>query len=160
MSAEHKHFKLIETSNHTRIAIFNINEQDHQIALMLDGRSASKKLYITCPYCQRQRQHLYAVRNAYACRKCLGLHYASQSERQSNRLIRRIRKLRKELWGYNYPDVNNMFMNVQYWPKPKGMCWNTFEQKRNKIIELEKIYWPISLAQMKTMFGEQFMDGY
>jgi DNA-directed RNA polymerase subunit RPC12/RpoP len=135
---------------------FTINDKPHQIALKLDNRSASKKLYITCPYCQEQRQHLYVIKTAYVCRKCIGLHYVSQSERPQERLIRRIRKLRKDLWGHghDYPEINNMFENVQYWPKPKGMRWKTFEQKRNKLTELENRYWPMSLAQMKTMFGE------
>ena len=78
----------------------------------------------------KKRQHLYAVKNAYACRECLGLHYASQSERPQERLMRRIRKLRKELWGYDWPDVNNMFEQVDYWPKPKWMRWKTFKQKK------------------------------
>jgi hypothetical protein len=160
LSDEHTQFKLIETKNLTRIVLFTIKGQQHQISLIFDDRSASKKLYITCPYCQRQRQHLYATKDGYSCRECTGLHYPCQSERPRYRLIRRIRKLRKDLWGYDYPEVNNMFKIVHYWPKPKGMRWNMFEQKRNKITELENRYWPMSVAQMRTMFGEQFNTGY
>ena len=131
--------------------VFTINEKPHQIALKLDNRSASNKLYITCPYCQKQRQSLYAIKYAYGCRQCIGLHYASQSERPQERLMRRIRKLRKELWGYDWPDVNNMFEQVIYWPKPKWMRWKTFEQRRNKIIELEKRYWPFVDSQIEKL---------
>ena len=74
--------------------------------------------------------------------------------------MRRIRKLRKELWGYDWPDVNNMFEQVSYWPKPKWMRWKTFEQKRGKITELEKQYWPMVDAQMKVMFGDNLMPDY
>lgn len=160
LNSEQQKLKLTELENGVRLMTFTIKNRPHQIALKLDDRSASNKLYITCPYCQEQLQHLYVIKYAYACRECIGLNYASQSERPQDRLIRRIRKLRKELWGYDYPEVNNMFLNVHYWPKPKGMRWNTFEQKRSKITELENRYWPMSLAQMKTMFGEQFMAGY
>lgn len=148
---EHQRFKLTELESGVRYVTFTINDKPHQIGLKLDNRSASNKLYITCPYCQKQRQHLYVIKYAYGCRQCIGLSYASQSERLQERLMRRIRKLRKELWGYDWPDVNNMFSQVAYWPKPKWMRWKTFEQKRDKITELENRYWPIIANQIKTL---------
>ncbi len=157
LSANHCKLALKENKNGVRYVTFTINDKSHHIALKLDNRSISNKLYITCPYCQKQRQSLYAIKHAYGCRQCIGLHYASQSERPQERLMRRIRKLRKELWGYDWPDVNNMFENIAYWPKPKFMRWNTFEQKRNKITELEKRYWPMADAQMKVMFSDSFI---
>lgn len=157
LSANHCKLALKENKNGVRYVTFTINDKSHHIALKLDNRSISNKLYITCPYCQKQRQSLYAIKYAYGCRQCIGLHYASQSERPQERLMRRIRKLRKELWGYDWPDVNNMFENIAYWPKPKFMRWNTFEQKRNKITELEKRYWPMADAQMKVMFSDSFI---
>jgi hypothetical protein len=158
LSDDHRKLALTENEDSFRFVTFTINEKPHQIALKLDHSSASNKLYITCPYCQKQRQSLYVIKYAYACRQCIGLHYPSQSERPQERLMRRIRKLRKELWGYDWPDVNNMFEQVMYWPKPKWMRWKTFEQKRNEITELEKQYWPMAMAQMKTTFGDQFME--
>lgn len=160
LSDDHQRLRLEENKNGVRYVTFTINNTPHQIALKLDNSSVSNKLYITCPYCQKQRQSLYAIKNAYACRQCIGLHYASQSERPQDRLMRRIRKLRKELWGYDWPDVNNMFEQVFYWPKPKWMRWKTFEHKRNKITELEKKYWPLAITQMKTTFGDHFMADY
>ncbi|GAW96502.1 hypothetical protein [Colwellia marinimaniae] len=151
LSANHRKLVLKENKNGVRYVTFTINDKPHKIALKLDNRSASNKLYITCPYCQKQRQHLYAIKHAYACRQCIGLHYASQSERPQDRLIRRIRKLRKELWGFDWPDVNNMFENIHYWPKPKGMRWKTFYMKRDKITELEKIYWPFVDSQIEKL---------
>lgn len=156
----HKGLKLEESENGTRYLTFVINDKPHQIVLKIDNRSVSNKLYITCPYCQNQRQHLYAIKHAYACRQCINLHYASQSERPQERLMRRIRKLRRELWGNDWPNVNNMFEQVTYWPKPKWMRWKKFEQKRIKIIELDKQYWPMAFTQMKTTFGDNFMAGY
>ncbi len=46
--------------------------------------------------------------------------------------INSIRKLRKELWGYDWPDVNNMFEQFSYWP--------------------------MAVTQMKTTFGDYLMD--
>ena len=160
LSDNHRQIILKENKNGVSYITFTINDKPHQIGLILDNRSVSNKLYITCLYCQKQRQSLYAVKNAYSCRQCLGLHYASQRERPTDRLMRRVRKLRKELWGYDWPDVNNMFEQVSYWPKPKWMRWKTFEQKRNKITELEKRYWPMAVTQMKTTFGDLIMDDY
>ena len=160
LNDEHTKLSLKENKNGVRYVTFTINDKPHTIGLKLDNSSASNKLYITCPYCQKQRQSLYAIKYAYACRQCIGLEYASQSERPKERLMRRIRKLRKELWGYDWPDVNNMFEQVASWPKPKWMRWKTFEQKRNKITELEKRYWPMADIQMKAMFGDNFMPDY
>jgi hypothetical protein len=160
LSENHRKLTLDENQNGVRCATFIINDKPHQIVLKLDSSSVSNKLYITCPYCQKPRQHLYAIKYAYGCRQCIGLHYASQSERPQERLKRRIRKLRKELWGYDWPDVNNMFEQVVYWPKPKWMRWKTFEKKRNQITELEKRFWPMADAQIKVMYGEYFMADY
>jgi hypothetical protein len=160
LSTEHKELTLKENKNNIRYVTFTINDKPHHIALKLDNRSASNKLYITCPYCQKQKQSLYAVKYAYGCRQCIGLHYASQSERPQERLMRRIRKLRRELWGNDWPFVNDMFEQVEYWPKPKFMRCKTFLQKRNKITELEKKYWPMAVTQMKNIFGENFMTEY
>jgi hypothetical protein len=160
LSDEYKKLSLKENKNGVRYVTFAINDKPHTIGLKLDNRSASNKLYITCPYCQKQRQSLYAIKYAYACRQCIGLQYACQSERPQERLMRRIRKLRKELWGYDWPDVNNMFEQVAYWPKPKWMRWETFEQKRDKITKLEKQYLPMAITMMKTSFGDHFMSDY
>jgi hypothetical protein len=160
LSDEHTKLSLKENKNGVRYVTFTINDKSHTIGLKLDNSSASNKLYITCPYCQKQRQSLYAIKYAYACRQCIGLHYATQSERPQERLMRRIRKLRKELWGYDWPDVNNMFEQVAYWPKPKWMRLKTFEQKRDKITKLENKYRPMVDVQMKAMFGDHFITDY
>jgi len=94
-SSEHQKFKLTKLECGVRLMTFTINDKPHKIVLIVDKRIASNKLYISCPYCQKQRQSLYAIKYAYGCRQCIGLHYASQSERPQERLMRRIRKLRK-----------------------------------------------------------------
>jgi hypothetical protein len=72
--------------------------------------------------------------------------------------MRRIRKFRKELWGYDWPEVNNMFAQIHYWPKPKYMKWESFDKKRNTINHLESKYWKIQAASMEKTYGS-FMDG-
>ncbi|KXJ54009.1 MAG: hypothetical protein AXW17_05710 [Colwellia sp. Phe_37] len=153
LGSEHRDLVLSERGDGSRYITFTINSKPHLIALKLDSRSISNKLYLACPYCQKSRQSLYAIKYAYVCRQCIGLEYASQSERPKERLMRRIRKLRKELWGYDWPEVNNMFEQVTYWPKPKWMRWITFEKKREKIIELENKYWPMSVEHIEKLFS-------
>ena len=155
---EHRKFKLIENENGVRSVIFTINNKPHKIDLRLDNRSVSNKLYLCCPYCQKQRQSLYAIKNAYACRECVGLHYPCQSERTQDRLMRRIRKQRQSLWGSDYPDINNMFKHTHTLAKPKYMKWETFVKKRNAIDHLESEYWKSQVVSMEKTFGN-FMGG-
>lgn len=152
LSKEHKFFELIDLGVKPKFIQFIIDGKKFQIELVQDNRSASNKLYITCPICQTKRQHIYAVKKAYACRECLGLKYATQSERDRDRLMRKIRKKRRDLWGVNWPDVNNMFAHTEYWPKPKGVHWNTFEKAREEIYQLERQYWPL----VESFLNKQF----
>jgi len=100
-----------------------------------------------------KRQHLYAVKNAYACRECLGLHYASQSERPRLRLMRKIRVKRKKIWGNDWPDVNNLFECPAYWSKPKGIGWERFYKEREELHQLELKYWPMVDLYLNKQFG-------
>ena len=149
---EHRVFNLIETNCWGRVAEFNIKGQKIPIPLKVDKRSASNKLYLICPYCRHQRQHLYAVTNAYGCRKCLDLQYACQSERPAERLSRRIRKLRRVIWGnVEWLDTVSLFERCEWYPKPKWMRWEKFNRERDKITNLENRYWKLQ---------EPFMEQY
>ncbi|PKG39473.1 hypothetical protein [Psychromonas sp. Urea-02u-13] len=153
LSEQHKNFELIETAKKIKVAKFHIKSQTLHIALIQDDCSASNKLYITCPCCQSKRQHLYAVKNAYACRECLGLHYATQAERPRDRLMRKIRNKRKKLWGNDWPEVLNMFALSHYWAKPKGIHWKTFYKAKEEIYHLERKYWPMVEIHLNKQFG-------
>lgn len=153
LSEQHKHFELIETARKTKVAKFNIKHQTLQVALIQDHSSASNKLYITCPCCQSKRQHLYAVKNAYACRECLGLHYAIQAERPRDRLMRKIRKKRISIWGADWPEVRNMFAHSHYWSKPKGVHWKAFLKAKDELYQLERKYWPMVELHFQSQFG-------
>jgi len=154
VSAEHCKFKLVKTAKWLRVMIFNINEKEIPIPLQTDNRSASKKTYLICPYCLNQRQHLYATRSTYACRACLNLHYASQSEREPSRLARSIRKQRSQLWGHSFPDANNLFESCEWLPKPKWHRWSSFERKKSNIIKMEKQYWKLSMSKLNGVLAE------
>lgn len=137
LTDEHRKFELLDTKEWGKLMLFQINGNKCPIPLSLDHRSASNKLYLICPYCANQRQHLYAMRYGYACRECAQLHYPSQSEREEARLMRRIRKKRIQVWGHDWPDVYNLFDNSAFWPKPKGMRWATFERHQVVLKQLE-----------------------
>ena len=91
--------------------------------------------WFTCPRCERrvgvlylrtepslevsiqgQRSVMLPERHALACRNCLKLQYASQSEDATQRSLRRTRKLGAKLSAVNSHQ------------KPKWMRWATFEQ--------------------------------
>jgi len=136
-----------------------INTIDRQeIGLIKCDKSASKKLYLTCPYCQIKRQHLYEFKKGYSCKACLKLSYASQSEGKQERLARRIRKLRKKIWD-NFPDINNLIESSEYFPKPKYKRWAKYELERAQVIELEKEFWGLASSQFHRVFGEDW-DSY
>ncbi|MBV1911968.1 MAG: hypothetical protein KUG78_21945 [Kangiellaceae bacterium] len=150
LSKEHSNFNLITTERWKRVLIFRIKEKQIPVPLNIDKRSASNKLYLICPYCSQQRQHLYAVSNAYGCRKCLDLQYACQSERPAERLARRIRKLRREIWrNEDWLDTVNLFERCEWYPKPKWMRWEKFNRERDKITNLENRYWKLQEPFMK-----------
>lgn len=154
LSDEHNALELTESESGNRSLTFVIAGKPHYIALQQDNRSVSNKLYITCPYCRKQRQKLFAIKTAYACRECLNLSYLCQSKGKQERLARRIRKLRNELWGVDYPQINNLFENILLWPKPKWTRWRTFECKREKILALEARYWPIAITQIDNLYNK------
>jgi hypothetical protein len=154
---EHRKFELKENEKGDRSVTFIINSKSHKIDLRMDNRSVSHKLYLCCSYCHKQRQSLYAIKTAYACRECIGLHYPCQSERPKDRLMRRIRKKRQSLWGSDYPDINNMFKNANDFFKPKFMKWEKFVEKRSAIFSLERQYWKVQAESMRKTYGK-FMD--
>ena len=150
---EHCKFKLIQSDKWHRVMVFTIKGRDIPVPLQTDNSSVSNKLYLVCPCCVKQRQHLYVLHDAYVCRECANLHYPSQSERKPERLARKIRKERINIWGNNWPDRYNLFEHSHYWPKPKKIHQTTFTKKRHKLAQLEAEYWEISRVQMEKILG-------
>jgi hypothetical protein len=155
LSKEHKTFNLVKGPNGERVAVFNIKGSEQRIRLVYDNSSASNKLYITCPHCNLKKQHLYIVANAYACRRCLSLHYRSQSQSNQDRLGRRIRTLRLKLWGkeHKHSELTNLFNHNSRWGKPKWMRWHNYFRKLNELISYEEKYWALSLKQLDKLYS-------
>ncbi len=152
LSNDHCKFELKENENGDRSIIFTIHNKPHTVNLRIDNRSVSTKLYLSCPYCQNQRQSLYAIKTAYACRSCIGLHYASQSERPKDRLLRSIRNKRRSLWG-NRENINNLCFTFD---RPKYMKRQAFYAKQMEIINLEQAYLgfvSLQLERLQRMVG-------
>lgn len=105
-------------------------------------RFGGKRPYFICPgirnniACQRKVQKLYGVSSYFLCRHCYGLTYASQSEDQFDRALRKADRLRRKL------DSNACGLDTMP-RKPKGMWRRTYEKSRDRILELD---W---LAQIK-----------
>lgn len=129
-----------------------------EIGLIECNKSASSKLYITCPFCQERRQHLHQFKKGFACRTCLGLSYASQSETKQQRLASRIRKLRQKVWG-SIPDINNLTVLSREFRKPQNMHVSRFEKIQNQLIQLEQCYWGLAEKQLKNFTSYKLFNG-
>ena len=152
LSIEHRKLELTENKNGDRVIVFTIQNKPHRIKLSIDNRSVSTKLYLCCSYCRTNRESLYAIKTAYACRSCIGLHYASQSERPKDRLLRSIRNKRQSLWG-NRENINNLCFTFD---RPKHMKREVFNIKRYEIINLEQAYLgfvSLQLERLQRMVG-------
>ncbi|MEX2367477.1 MAG: hypothetical protein WD601_12795 [Pseudohongiellaceae bacterium] len=80
--------------------------------------------WFLCPArgCGRRVAILYGGA-IFACRHCHGLVYESQRELEYDRAARKADKIRDKLdWE---PGILN---GSEYWKKPKGMHWKTFER--------------------------------
>ena len=85
------------------------------------------RLWYCCPHCNSRRASLFVGARDIACRECWGLHYASQSEGKFNRMRRRIRKMRAELWP-DYKPAISLFNHPYLFPKRRG-CDGRHSQK-------------------------------
>lgn len=113
-----------------------------------------RRWWFVCPHCHRRQGKIYWSDADVACRKCFGLHYASQSESRMDRMREMISKQREAIWGDN-PLIHNLFESSSWFPKPKGMRWTTFEIKRDRLLHLESIYWRICGAYVARLTGKK-----
>lgn len=86
-----------------------------------------ERLWFACPQCDERCARIFLNRRSgkYACRKCVGIAYYSQSEDAMGRAWRKQNKLEKKL--------------DKYWMKPKGMHQTTHTKLVNKIFACEKM---------------------
>ncbi len=154
---KHQPSKLVANTNNKFILMLRIQNRTYAICLSLDCRSASKKLYLVCPYCGKQRQYLYLKAKTHGCRTCLGLNYACQSETKLARLARKIRKKRQLIWGDRWLGLNNLCDNSFLWPKPKWMRFRTFDANASELHQLEEQYLKLSLKQFEHLFKFKYV---
>lgn len=98
--------------------------------------------WLLCQECGRRSGKLYEIgRNLLACRICAGLTYGSQSERATDRLMRRIRKVRSRLGG-----SGSLF--DPFPRKPPRMHWRTYSRLRQVDSSRMEIVQPAMMRQL------------
>jgi hypothetical protein len=120
-----------------------------------------KRPYFLCPgvvdgkHCRRRVGKLFAGGKYFLCRHCYNVAYASQSEAQYDRKLRRANKLRIALGGEP---------GTAHWiaPRPKGMWERTYHRKVDEIstcesqadiLFLRKFAIFLSSYELETYFG-------
>ncbi|HHQ6627290.1 TPA: hypothetical protein ACSTL5_003814 [Serratia fonticola] len=101
------------------------------------------RYWYQCPQCHRRAAKLYINPDILACRKCSGLHYASQSKSPSQRcrqLGRRVNAKTQALWPDYWNQIAQVNFKLSRLPKPAGMRWDTFHRQRLEIIRLKVKY--------------------
>lgn len=100
-------------------------QADIQLTTTPAGFGGVRKWFL-CPRCDRRSGILYdePVRG-WACRICCNGRYASEVESRSDRLYRKVRKLRRRL-GQTDPRI----LTVPFPGKPTGMHWSTYLRLR------------------------------
>lgn len=129
-----KRFTLELHEDYAAVLWFDIEgAQRFPVPLQWDNTRYPRLIFI-CPCCANRRLYLYAASNGWACRECLGLHYACQSEAPIDRLSRAIRKRRRLIWG---GDAELSLFERSFPDKPKGKHHLTFEAEFQKLKILE-----------------------
>jgi len=90
------------------------------------------RTYFICPgaACGRRVAKLYGAGRDFLCRHCYQLAYASQSERTSDRMLRRANKIRERLGSE--PGMASRFP-----PRPTGMWRTTYARLRKQAFDAE-----------------------
>jgi hypothetical protein len=89
-----------------------------------------KRPWWECPKCSRRIATLYERGKYFLCRKCHGLVYESQRERDAFRYLHKAQDIREKLGG-----SANVFEPLP--DKPKRMRWQTYRKMRS---EADKAY--------------------
>ncbi len=123
----------VEENQITLLYRFRIREgewQDVEESVRLTWTGCNfggKRPWFICPgvksghYCGKRVAVLYGAGKYFLCRHCYELTYRSQNESESDRMMRKARKIRERLGA-----SPNIFTRV--WKKPKGMHWRTFDR--------------------------------
>ena len=97
-----------------------------------------RRAFFECRDCGARCQHLYLHRNRFICRKCAGLTYKSQRERDVARSFRRWDEVSARLGGVGWSELGL--------EKPKHMDCRTFERLREQLWAEEQFVEGIVMA--------------
>ncbi len=103
------------------------------------------RTWFLCSQCRGRVAVLYGNGKYFLCRHCYGLAYSSQQESRLDRLMRKARKIRRQLGG----GVN--LLDPFPW-KPKGMHWNTYWRLRQKSERAHNQSWVIMGQRLDNIF--------
>jgi len=105
--------------------------------------------------CRRRVGKLYLAGRYFLCRHCYGLAYESQRDDESNRMLTKMRRIRKRLGGSS--DICTRLP-----PKPKGMHWRTYRSLRLACREAEwRREWTLAatFAKVAKRYDPQWQSG-
>ena len=100
-----------------------------------------ERVWWLCPQCGRRCLMLYGWGGRHACRICQRVGYATQLEKERDRIQTRANRIRKRLGGE--PGVEN------YPAKPKGMHWRTYQRYCGELIAADEAF----LSAFKAMLS-------
>jgi hypothetical protein len=101
-----------------------------------------------CPRCWTRVAVLYGAGKYFLCRHCYNLTYSSQQEGKVDRLIRKARKIRRQLGA-----SENLFEPIIF--KPKNMHQKTFDRLRQKADQANNVSGLICGQQLGINFNKE-----
>ena len=118
--------------NYTHTSYYDdeTNEMDYKIGLeTTQPNYGGKRLWFICPLTYKRAGVLFSPSGSkwFASRHAYNLKYQSQSRSPHDRAIDRMWKLKNKLGGN------------EYWRKPKGMHWKTFQRMVEEIHDAEEV---------------------
>lgn len=91
------------------------------------------RYWFKCPRCTKRSAVLYNRDSVFLCRQCHKLPYLSQRESEIDRLICKLRKIRKKVNASSNLSVPIVF-------KPKSMHWKTFDHLLDQERDISQKY--------------------
>jgi hypothetical protein len=93
-----------------------------------------ERQWFLCPHCRKRVAILYCPSDRFLCRHCYGLPYASKNENHTDRMLRKVWKIRARLGGSDN-------LTIPILQKPKGMHWKTFDRLLTEEKKVTQVYW-------------------
>ena len=101
------------------------------------------RFWFLCPQCGKRVAVIYGAGSRFLCRHCYDLPYGSQNESNTDRMMRKARKIRRLLNA-------SVDLTEPIWDKPKYMHWSSF----NALVEKERL----ANAESTRLMMRRFTD--